>query len=66
LGYFFENGLGVTTNLVEAFKWYSLAGRKSQWSAARLEVLKPKLSLAEVDLAEKRANEFVPKGQAGK
>jgi len=62
IGLMYQQGRGVPTNKVEAYKWYNVAAAQGfTKAAAAREILNYELSRAEVLEAERRAAGFTPK-----
>jgi localization factor PodJL len=61
-----ENGMGVSKDLQQAYKWLLLAAKSGDKDAtARLKAMKPKLSADDVAAAEAQAQEWHPKRMIG-
>ncbi len=61
LAIFYENGLGLNRNVVEAYKWYSLAANQMDVeSAKRRDLLKPQLDEKALPAADKAVKTWRP------
>ena len=59
LALFYEQGLGVDQNLLEAYHWYGIAARAGDEEAARrLDRLKPRLAADQLSAEEQRLGEW--------
>jgi TPR repeat protein len=58
----YEDGEGVARDLVEAYKWYTLAARGGFVGTERgsRELLTPRLSAVEIEMATELAQRFEP------
>ncbi|KAB2941366.1 MAG: hypothetical protein K8F92_20505 [Hyphomicrobium sp.] len=66
LAVLYENGLGVTKDLQQAYKWLLLAAKSGDKDAAgRRDALKPKLSADDLAAAEAQAEEWRAKPMKG-
>jgi len=62
LAVLYENGLGVSADMRQSYKWLSLAARGGDKEAVRRrDIMKGKLTAAELAEAEKMANAFRPR-----
>jgi localization factor PodJL len=66
LAVLYENGLGVTKDMQQAYKWLLLAAKSGDKDAAgRLDALKPKLAAGDLATAESAAAEWQAKPVKG-
>ncbi len=62
LGVLYSNGHGVTQNIVQAHKWYSLAGANGHTKAAAYrDTLTKQMTPDQITEAQKLAREWKPK-----
>ena len=61
-GYSLANGIGAETNLVEAYKWLSLAfAQQDPQARVNFPALKSRLTAEQIEDAERQAAAFKPK-----
>ena len=66
LAVLYENGLGVSKDMQQAYTWLLLAAKSGDKDAAgRVEALKPKMSADDLAAADAKAKEWRPKRMIG-
>jgi localization factor PodJL len=66
LAVLYENGLGVSKDMQQAYKWLLVAAKSGDKDAAgRRDTLKPKLSAADIIAAETQAAEWIARPMKG-